>query len=60
MNKIFHNKIIIYFIPIILPLSLLQASERIGVKISAYTGLNTPVEKTSCANSQKHIHNDLY
>lgn len=31
MNKKNHNKMIIYFIPIILPLSLLQAGERIGI-----------------------------
>lgn len=60
MNKISHNKIILYFIPIILPLSLLQAGERINVKNSVYTGSNTPDERTSCTNSREHIHNNFY
>jgi len=28
--------------------------------VNVYTGQNTPEERTSCANSRKHIHNDLY
>jgi hypothetical protein len=52
MKNIFHNKIIIYFIPIILPLSLLQAGERIGI---AQIGDTQPFIKGQAKAKEGHI-----